>query len=157
MHPFLYFLVQQTISFSSRCTAKIPSPFPVRGSIFWIDFQPTRAGVAQRAGKIRCNVFYAIILCNQGRREFFVEQGGLKIRLLAYMRVREQTDFQTTQLYGKLTSPHKDKSYSEESCASNNLGIINRLPVTAMASCVLLAKPVFCRILRMWYFTLSFV
>ena len=33
MHPFLYFLVQQAISFSSKCTAKIPSPFPVRGSI----------------------------------------------------------------------------------------------------------------------------
>ena len=73
------------------------------------NFQPTRADAAQRAGKIRCNVFYAIILCIQGRREFFVEQGGLKIRAATRARrlsgrvieVREQTDFQTTQLYGK--------------------------------------------------------
>ena len=48
--------------------------------IHFDSFQPARPGAAQRAGKIRCNVFYAIILCNQGRREFFVEQGGLKIR-----------------------------------------------------------------------------
>ena len=71
MHPFLYFLVQQAISFSSKCTAKIPSPFPVRGSIFWIDFQPTRPGVAQRAGKIRYIAFFSIKFYIQRTQDFF--------------------------------------------------------------------------------------
>ena len=48
-------LVQRVIRFSdAQIQEKIPSPFPVRGSIL-IDSQLTRAGAAQRAGKIRCS------------------------------------------------------------------------------------------------------